>query len=195
MGRTDETHTTAAAAQAGAFARMLGECQDPLFAYIRSLVRDFNDADDLFQQTALVLWRKFAEYDRSRSFLAWACGVARFEVTNFLRTRGRSRLYFSDGLNLLLIRAQDEDARDAVAEDRRAALSGCVGKLRERDRRLLEDCYGGGRRVPDVAEREGRSSQSVHNSLRRIRRALYECIGRTIARASHPAERLDPEVS
>src|ERR1700710_651459 len=93
---------------AAAFAEYLRLHQSRLFGYIHSLVRDFNDADDLFQQTALILWRKFGEYDRGRSFLGWACGVARFEVTNFLRGRGRNRLYFTDQLNLLLIEAQEQ---------------------------------------------------------------------------------------
>jgi len=35
--------------------------------------------------------------------------------------------------------------------------------------------------VAAVAEKQGRSPQSVHNSLRRIRRALFECIRRTLA--------------
>jgi hypothetical protein len=35
--------------------------------------------------------------------------------------------------------------------------------------------------VNAVALRQGRSPQSVHNSLRRIRRALFECVRRALA--------------
>ena len=94
------------------FAEYLGRDQARLYGYIHSLVRDVHDADDLFQQTTLILWNKFDDYDRSRSFLSWACGVARLEVCNFLRSRGRQRLYFSDDLNLLLAEAQDEMTHD-----------------------------------------------------------------------------------
>lgn len=174
-----------ASPEAARFATLVTEVQEQLFAYIHSLVRDFNDADDLFQQTAIVLWRKFGEFDGSRSFLAWACGIARFEVSNFLRTRGRSRLYFSDELNLLLIESQGESMHDEF-ETRRLALSRCVEKLRERDRSLLESYYGGDHTVVEFADRLGRSSHSVHNSLRRIRRALYECIRRHLARPPTP---------
>jgi RNA polymerase sigma-70 factor (ECF subfamily) len=140
-----------------------------------------DDADDLFQQTAAVLWKKFGDYDRSRTFLAWACGVARLEAANFLRSRSRQKLYFSDELNLLLIEAQENLSPDEV-DDRRDALGHCVDKLRERDRQLLEECYGGSADVNAVAAREGRSPQSVHNSLRRIRRALFECVQRALNR-------------
>src|SRR5207244_5985759 len=118
-------------------------------------------------------------FDAGRSFLACACGIARLEVANFLRSRGRQRLYFSDDLNLLLIETQ-ADIPDEELECRRDALAGCVEKLRQRDRELLEECYAAGAGVHDAAGRRGRSSQSVYNSLRRIRRALYACITRAL---------------
>lgn len=164
----------------GRFARDLEQQQAKLFGYIHSLVRDLDDADDLFQQTSLILWKKYGEFDPTRSFFAWACGIARLEVSNFLRTRSRSRIYFSDQLNLLLLEAQEELTEDEL-EDRRGALAGCVEKLRLRDRKLIEECYGETSSVSEVAGRSGRSPQSVHNSLRRIRRSLFECIHRTLS--------------
>jgi RNA polymerase sigma-70 factor (ECF subfamily) len=184
-----ERHSTRAAddreRRKAEFAERLREAQSRLFGYIHSLVRDLDDADDLFQQTTLILWNKFGDFDRSRSFLSWACGVARLEVCNFLRSRGRQRLYFSDDLNLLLAEAQDEMAHDEL-EERRGALAGCVEKLRQRDRQLLDECYGREEGITEVAGRHGRSPQSVHNSLRRIRRALFECIRRTLDQRSRP---------
>lgn len=167
------------------FADLLRRHQSQLFAYVHSLVRDLNDADDLFQQVAMTLWGKFDQFDRQRSFVAWACGFARLEVLNFLRTRSRSRLYFSDELNLLLIEAQTEIDQAELAS-RREALSGCLERLRERDRELLFECYGASGAVSETARRRGRSSQSIHNSLRRIRRALFECIQRTLTQELHP---------
>jgi RNA polymerase sigma-70 factor (ECF subfamily) len=168
------------------FAVLFRQAQSRLYGYIHALVRDLNDADDLFQQTALILWRKFDEFDPERCFLSWACGVARLEVTNFLRSRGRQRLYFSDDLNLLLIEAQ-EGITGEEESDRRDALARCVAKLRERDQELLMECYQNEAGVNQVAGKRGRSPQSVYNSLRRIRRALYECINRTLTQESRPA--------
>src|SRR5215469_3348721 len=120
------------------FADYLRQNQTRLYGYIHSLVRDLNDADDLYQQTTLILWKKFDEYDRQRSFFSWACGIARLEIANFLRRRGRQRLYFSDGLSLLLIESQAEMA-DEELDDRRDALARCVEKLRQQDRELLTE--------------------------------------------------------
>jgi len=163
------------------FAALLRQHQTQLFGYIYSLVRDLDDADDLFQQTSLVLWDKFERFDHAKRFINWACGVARYEVMNFLRSRSRNRLYFTDELSLALIEAQ-EALEDERLEERRDALSGCITKLRERDRELLEACYGRSACIQEVARRWGRSTHSIHNSLRRIRRALFECVGRSLAR-------------
>ncbi len=145
------------------FAALLRQHQTQLFGYIYSLVRDLDDADDLFQQTSLVLWDKFERFDHAKQFINWACGVARYEVMNFLRSRSRNRLYFTDELSLGLIEAQ-EALEDERLEERRDALSGCMTKLRERDRELLEACYGRSACIQEVARMWGRSTHSIHNS-------------------------------
>ena len=61
-------------------------------------------------------------------------------------------------------------------------MAGCVGKLRLRDQDLLRACYGRSVRIAELARDWGRSTQSIHNSLRRIRQALFECVRRTLAR-------------
>jgi RNA polymerase sigma-70 factor (ECF subfamily) len=84
-----------------------------------------------------------------------------------------------------LIEAHQEMTGEEL-EDRRDALARCVEKLRQRDRELLNECYGESSGVTEAADRRGRSPQSVYNSLRRIRRALFECISRTMAQESRP---------
>jgi RNA polymerase sigma-70 factor (ECF subfamily) len=162
------------------YASLLRQHQTQLFGYIYSLVRDLDDADDLFQQTSLVLWDKFGQFDCSKSFINWACGVARFEVLNFFRTRSRKRLYFSDELNLALVEAHESLEHEHL-EERRSALAGCMIKLRQKDRELLEACYQRSASLPEVARAWGRSTHSIHNSLRRIRRVLFECVQRGLA--------------
>jgi RNA polymerase sigma-70 factor (ECF subfamily) len=162
------------------FTTYLAGVQARLYGYIHSLIPDINDADDLYQQTALVLWNKFGEFDRGRDFFAWACGVARGEAANFARRRARQRLYLSADVNLLLVEAHAEFT-DAEQDERRTTLSRCVEKLPPADRELLTECYREPDGVHAAAERRNRSAHSVYNSLRRIRKALYDCVNRALA--------------
>ena len=165
------------------FAEYLRQNRSRLFGYIHSIVRNLADADDVFQLTTLALWRRFDAFDATRAFLPWACGVARLEAATWLRKRARDRLRFSDDLTDLLIDAF-AGIGDAEIDDRQAALPGCLDKLAEADRRLVAECYDRGTDVAAVADCMGRSPPSVHNTLRRIRRVLFECVERTVARTA-----------
>src|SRR5690606_34393882 len=80
------------------FARLLLESRKRLHAFILTLVPHWDDAEELEQRTAIILWQKFGEYVPGTNFLTWACQVARWEINNYRRTKGRSRLYFSNEL-------------------------------------------------------------------------------------------------
>lgn len=162
------------------FVKLLREHQGQVFGYILALVHNLTDADDLFQRTCLVMWRKFGEFDPESNFVRWACAVARLEVLDFLRARRRKPLLFSDDLQEQFAAMQSEADAELIA-DRQQALNACLGKLSSTDRRMVEMCYGSDATIEQAAADFGRSKNSIYNSLRRIRVALLECVRRTFA--------------
>ena len=90
------------------FERLFLPAQTTLRGYLLAATGDGSVADDLFQNVATVLWRKFGEYDRSRSFAAWAVGIARLEVLKRRQTLARSRLVFSEEAVAALAEAAKE---------------------------------------------------------------------------------------
>ena len=59
------------------FEILVRENADSLTAFLRASVYNEAAADDLFQETMLIAWRKIGEYDRSRPFGAWLRGIAK----------------------------------------------------------------------------------------------------------------------
>ncbi|HVJ69575.1 MAG TPA: sigma factor, partial [Caulifigura sp.] len=57
--------------------------QRRLFAYIMSLVRSPNDAEDILQEVNVVLWRKRDDFHAGTDFLAWAFRISRTQVMAF----------------------------------------------------------------------------------------------------------------
>jgi RNA polymerase sigma-70 factor, ECF subfamily len=150
-----------------------------LFAYIYALVHSMSDTEDVYQETVLTLWRKFDQFAPNTNFGAWARTTARHKVGHFYRTRRRSRLYFDDALLAELAETQAElDLRDSaeMAESYHRALLDCTQRLPAADQRLLGLCYSGTAGINNVAQQEGRSPQSICNSLKRIRGVLFDCI-------------------
>ena len=77
-----------------------------------------------------------------------------------------------------VVESQWRRAADPASESRQALLDRCVEKLGAVDRELLDASYRRDCRIKEIAAQVGRSSQSICNSLRHIRRELLQCIDR-----------------
>jgi RNA polymerase sigma-70 factor (ECF subfamily) len=163
------------------FVKLLEEHQGRVFGYILALVHNFADADDIFQLTSMVIWRKFHEFELGTNFVRWACDIARLEALSYLKLKRRRPLLLSEDLQLDLAAIQSEN--DLVTIDHRQdALAHCLEKVSADNRRLLELCYGGGGSIEQISAQLGRSKHSIYNSLRRIRAALSQCVRRHFSR-------------
>ena len=152
--------------------------QDRVYGYILTTLTNRSDAEEVFQQTALILWKKWGQFDLDRDFVRWACGIARNEVRNFLRKHRRRCEYLSE-------KAMDEIAETCMEsndllEARKAALADCVDALQPHHRELLDLCYMGNQTIRSVAEQLNMKPNALYKKLRRIRRILYECVDRAL---------------
>lgn len=162
------------------FVQLLVRHERGLRAFVRTLLPEAHHADEVVQETCLVLWRKFADFEPHSSFLNWACTVARFEVLKYRRKLARDRHVFHvDLLAVLADEALDETGQRATEH---RALDQCLEKLAPRQRELIQSCYAQGATIKQVAEHLGRSATALYKALNRIRLLLLDCIKVTVAR-------------
>jgi RNA polymerase sigma-70 factor (ECF subfamily) len=159
--------------------------QGRLFGYIYAMVQNVNDTQDLHQQTLLVLWHKFPQYEEGSSFLAWATRIAQIEVLRFRKSQPAGRVFLSDEVLSQVADSQVRNAEDSQTESRQAMLEQCVEKLEHGDRDLLDQSYRRDCLIKDIAAKLGRSPQSICNTLRRIRRELLQCVDRSTHEEAH----------
>jgi RNA polymerase sigma-70 factor, ECF subfamily len=146
--------------------------------FVRSLVPTRDDAAEVMQEVAVVLWRKFAEVGED-DFRRWAFGVARLQVLTWKRDKARDRHVFrSDVIELLA--DQSNESADAL-EEQRDALETCLKKLPTRRRALVLQAYTPGVKINDLASRMGRTPMALYKELQRIREALIDCTRRVLA--------------
>jgi len=72
------------------FLRLYVENEEALRGFVRSLVPTLEDAREVMQETAVLLWRKFGHLDSEENFRRWAFGVARMEALTFRRDQAPS---------------------------------------------------------------------------------------------------------
>ena len=58
------------------FAALLARVDRALFAFVFSMAPNRNDAEELLQETRVVLWEKFDDFAPGTNFLAWAYSIA-----------------------------------------------------------------------------------------------------------------------
>ena len=145
------------------FLRLYVDNEESLRGFIRSLVPSLEDAKEVMQGTAAVLWRKFEQLDSPDNFRRWAFGVARFEALSYRRDKARDRLVFSE---------VEADLIDLEAK----ALEKCITKLPQKQRALIQQAYSPGTKIDKIARRDGRTPMSLYKALHRIRIALADCI-------------------
>ncbi len=153
--------------------------QRALYAFLVSLLRNPTDADDVLQETNIILWQKAGDFDPSRDFMPWAFRIAQFQAMAHLKRKQRSRMTFDD--DLLGQIADEAVAEAAELEPRRAALAECLGRLAPDQRQLVARRYEPGGSVNDMARERGTTPKALSEMLRRIRRALMRCIERRLA--------------
>jgi RNA polymerase sigma-70 factor (ECF subfamily) len=159
--------------------RLLSRYQGELFRYIYALVPNEEDARDVLQETSVALFRKFAEYDPEKPFLAWAYRFAYIEV---LKQRDRNvrgaRLLKPAVIERL---ARERERIEPELEERVQALEQCLAELPPSDRELIRLRYQGKTRADQLVKALGTSRRTLFRQLDRIRRRLYECVNRRVA--------------
>jgi RNA polymerase sigma-70 factor len=153
--------------------------QARIFSYIRSLLPQYSDAQDVFQRCSLTLWRQFDQFDQQRLFLPWACTIALNEVRNFRRVSGRDRLQLADDLVEQLAKRRSDTL--AHRDRRSLALRTCVESLKQADRDLVQLVYEDSRPVEEIAKSTGKAMQTLYNRLSILRRQLLQCIEKRVA--------------
>ncbi|HVT27690.1 MAG TPA: sigma-70 family RNA polymerase sigma factor [Lacipirellulaceae bacterium] len=166
-----------------AFARLFAQHDRWLFAYLVSLLGNSAHAEEVFQEVCVVLWREYETFQLGTDFVKWVSVIAHNQVHRFRRQHRRAGPQLSEAAVDLL--AQDAVERAGLLESRREALGRCMEKLSPKDRQLVQECYSDSRvTFKAVAADLGRPVNTVYKALNRIRKALYDCIERTLSMES-----------
>lgn len=145
-----------------------------LYHYVAAMLTHPDDAEDVLQETARVLWQKFDQYRPSEPFLPWACRIAQYEVLNHCQRERTRHKHFRPAVIELLAEARLKN--DDLFEAQSRWLKDCMQKLADNDRRLIEQRYASRHTLAELATEIGRSPNALYKSMQRVRRILMECV-------------------
>ena len=155
------------------FSRKLTALQRPLYAYILTLLPNRSEAEDILQETNLILCRKAGEYNPEGHFQGWAFNIARYQVMGHISKFKRSKLYFSPDL----IENLAEETVDLKQMDlSRRALQVCYELLPKHMKAMAKLRCQEEKSLLQISKVLKRPMGSVSATLHRIRINLIACV-------------------
>lgn len=157
-----------------AFLELLTRHERSLALYVHGLVPRDEAAEDILQQTKMLLWKHFKDFEPGTNFLAWARKTAFHQILTHRRQKKRQHLPLDEVALEALGHAVSSLASEGSA--RQDALRACLARLPEEHRQLISLRYFDELEIAQIAERIRRTEMAVYRALSRIRMALMQCI-------------------
>lgn len=163
------------------FEELLIAYQPRILGYIKSVVANHHEAEDLLQRTNVILWRKRSSFEAGSNFRAWSFAIARLEVFNQLRQQRRDQRAFQEHEEQsaidFLLPAENDDTEALVA------LRNCLKRLPSRDQELIQMRYASDRTLGEYAKNLNRSPGTLKARLFQIRENLRKSIEEQLQRS------------
>ena len=161
------------------FLKLLGAHERSLFAYVYALAPNWQDAEEVMQRVRIRIWQQFDQYEVDKPFDAWARAIAYYLVLAYRKEKSRQREFFTE--RILEAVSSQFAAHQERANERRDALIGCLEKLDDRKRDLVNAYYSSAKPSSEsIAEQWSMTPNALRQSLFRIRKILWECVERTM---------------
>jgi RNA polymerase sigma-70 factor, ECF subfamily len=176
--KTDELNRMSSELRQEQFLRLYLQHQLQIEAYVRSLMPNQADAEEILQDVAAVIWRKFEDFQSGTRFDHWACSVAHNHMLYFFRRKNREAMVFGDYVQTMI--SKEVIQQNDLWPERKEALEKCLKQLPGPDRELLQRRYAASATNRSVAKETGRSETSISRALNRIYTMLLDCIQRRI---------------
>ena len=156
--------------------RVLGE-RVKVVAFIRSIVRRRDLAEDIFQDLCVLVLQKRDELREVKHLSRWLRVAGRQLAMNELRKHANRSLLLGDKINELMEPHWRE--LDLIGDlGRGDALASCLKRLTGAEMELVNGRYVEELSSPQLASRLGRPVSSLYTSFSRIHKKLAECITR-----------------
>jgi RNA polymerase sigma-70 factor (ECF subfamily) len=163
-----------------AVVRLFSQHQRWLYGYLLALLGNTSDADDVFQEVCVVMWKEHQKFEVGTNFVSWLSVIAYHQAQKLWRNRKREQRFITRQVLDQIAEGMPRDFEQLEAK--RRALADCVRKLGEMDRQLVRRCYSEKKlSLKTVAGDLGRPVGTVYKALNRIRRMLFDCVNRELS--------------
>ena len=148
-----------------------------IYSYILAMVPNVNDADDIMQETTIVMWRKFDDFKPGMDFVAWGMTVARYQVLSYYKKLKNSKICYSESLLDSIEKVVEKTIPEM--DEKLNALNKCVQKLSVSQRRVLKLRYDKKMTFKEIGVHISKSTRATFYTISKIHQILLGCVKTT----------------
>lgn len=161
--------------KADGFLNCLMQRQMRIYAFILSMVRNYEDADDILQDTVNTMWQKYPESQPINDFVAWGIQIAYYKILDYRKKqKGNIHIQYNDQLFETMLPVVKE--ADRHADGRLEKLKDCLKKLSPRESKFIELRYYQDLKPRQISPLLGLSILNVYKIMSRIHSRLLQCV-------------------
>lgn len=153
-----------------AFTKLLDTLRADLWGFLRNHVRKREDAEDLFQEVCLKVYKNLASLNEPEKFRSWIFSIALNSVRSFFR---KQKLVAVDEPVLQALDSEslhaDQPEKAMARSEELTLMRRCLAKLPERDRQILLLEVMGEIPQKEIADQFDLNLNTVKTILRRAR--------------------------
>ena len=135
-------------------------------------------ADDIFQETSMTLWREFETFELNTNFSKWANGIAFNRVRVYRRNNKHLVLGLSDELMDAIDNVTSKDEHLTSNSHRWDVSQDCRAQLRVEEQQIYDSFYVKNLKAQAVADETGRSIFAIRKVVHKLRKKLFDCVDR-----------------
>jgi RNA polymerase sigma-70 factor (ECF subfamily) len=158
------------------------QSQPTIATFIHSLVPNYRDADDILQNVAVITVEQFEQFDRNRSFSAWANGIAKNLILKYYKQKGSKQVVLDPEVIQKIAQVYEEESQSIhdQREFMEKALKKCLMGLKGKWKKIVDMHYMDEFGPARIAQQLSMTRNNVFVLLHRIRLALKKCVEREL---------------
>jgi RNA polymerase sigma-70 factor, ECF subfamily len=161
------------------FLQLFRRNEERIFGFILKLLPNFSLAEDIMQDTMMIMWRKFDDFEEGTCFAAWGMQIARYKVMEFHQhNKKHIVVHFNDEI---LKELTTDDSSVGSKNRYLVALHGCVNKLKDQNKEIVMLRYLKEMSSKQVSVQMGVSTNVIYKNIAKIHYLLQECVEKTLS--------------
>jgi len=159
---------------------LITEFQGRLYGFLLSILGNPDQANEVLQETNLIMWKKSEEFQIGTNFKAWSFRIASLQAMAYRQKQMRDKHVFDEDLFVDMV----QEATKLDCDNEIDALQECMATLPPKQNEMIQLRYLDRMSIKDVAKKLEKKENAIMQTLYRIRNQLSECIDRRMLRTS-----------